>query len=305
MTKPILDLRPLRYFLAVAEEGQITRAAERLHFAQPALSQALAKLESDLGVRLLDRHARGVTLTVAGEAFIQKLRIAMTALDEAQDAVNPWVRGDLRLVVGFLPSLGPVARSPLRRLMRAHPEIDVETRHLTVGARLTELKRKQIDVEIVFPPPEEPDVIAETLILSPRFVVLSDSHRLAGETSLAFEQIEDETFPGRHPSVSEQWAREAFLTGYRGSQQPRAVETPTTLDEMWALVSAEKAIAVLPEFMVRGTEGEGVRAIPLTDVPPVEVCIARRREDSRQAVRAFFETVAGSLDGRSSEGDVS
>jgi DNA-binding transcriptional LysR family regulator len=287
-----LDLRQLRYFLAVAEEGQVTRAAERLHLAQPALSQAIAKLEADLGVRLLERHPRGVNMTPAGEAFVIKLREALIALDEAQDAVSPWVHGDLRLIVGFLPTVGAVARPLLRQLMMDHPEIDVETRHLGVGARLTELKRKQIDVEIVFPPPEEPDLVAETLIFAPRFVVLSERHPLAEEPSLVFEQIANETFPGRDPSVSEKWAEEAFLTGYRGSRPPRAVETPTTLDEMWALVSAGKAISVLPDFMVLRTEGDGVRAVPLTDVPPLEVCVTRRREDSRAAVRALFETLA-------------
>src|SRR3982074_3055485 len=99
MMKPILDLRPLRYFVAVAEEGQVTRAAERLHLAQPALSQALSKLEAGLRVKLLERHARGVSLTPAGKAFLQKLRGALAAMDDAQDAVSPWVQGELRLVV--------------------------------------------------------------------------------------------------------------------------------------------------------------------------------------------------------------
>ena len=267
----------------------MTKAAERLHIAQPALSQAIAKLEADLGVRLLERHARGVTATAAGEAFLHKARDALRAMDEAQDAVSPWLPSDSRLVIGFLSVLGPVVRPLLRRLMMNHPEIDVETRHIGLAARLRLLREREIDVELLFPPPEEQDIDVATVILSPRFVVLSERHALAGEESLVFEQIRNETFPGRHPSVPEQWAHDAWLSDYRGARPKRTTEAPTTVDEVWAMITAGKAIAVLPEFMVRHAAGDGVRAIPLADVEPLEVCLARRREDSRSPVRAFFE----------------
>ncbi len=78
---PHLDLRQFLYFVTVVEEGQITRAATRLHVAQPALSQAIAKLEDSVGVRLLERHARGVTPTPAGAAFLEKARAALTATE--------------------------------------------------------------------------------------------------------------------------------------------------------------------------------------------------------------------------------
>lgn len=292
--KQILDLRQLRYFIAVAEDEQVTRAAERLHIAQPALSQAIAKLEVDLGVRLLDRHARGVTLTAAGRAFLPKARDALSAIDDAQDAVSPWRPSDSRLVIGFLSVLGPVARPLLRRLMATSPEIDVETRHIDISGRLRLLREREIDVELLFPAPdEEDDVDVATVLHSPRFVVLSERHRLASEQSLLFEQIADETFPARHPSVPERWAHDAWLSDYRDTRAKRTAETPTTVDEVWAMISAGKAIAVLPEFMVRGTASDGVRAVPLTDVEPLEVCIARRREDRRAPVAALFSAVAG------------
>ena len=289
--KPITDLRHIRYFVAVAEDGQVTRAAERLHIAQPALSQAIAKLEADLGVRLLERHARGVSTTAAGEAFLAKARQALAALEGAQDAVSPWLRSDSRLVVGFLSSLGTVARPLLRALMMAHPEIDVETKNLDLAAGHSMLLQREIDVELLFAPPQDEELVFETVLLSPRFVVLSDRHRLAEEPSLLFEQIREETFPGRHPSVPQKWAHDVWLSDYRGARPARTAETPMTLDETWALVSAGKAVAVLPEFMVAGTVGDGVRAIPLTDVEPLEVALARRREDQRATVMAFFQVL--------------
>src|SRR5213593_484826 len=78
-----LRLEQLRYFVTVAEEGQMTRAARKLHLAQPALSQAIAQLEGELGIDLLERHPRGVTLTPAGEAFLPKARAALDADTDA------------------------------------------------------------------------------------------------------------------------------------------------------------------------------------------------------------------------------
>src|SRR5437588_12765470 len=86
--RPVSSLRHLRYFVTVGEEGQLTRAANRLHVAQPALSQAIAQLESQFGVELLERHARGVSLTPAGEAFFVKARVALAAVADADLAAR-------------------------------------------------------------------------------------------------------------------------------------------------------------------------------------------------------------------------
>ena len=179
--------------------------------------------------------------------------------------------------------------------MEKHPGVAVEIRHLRHTRRVVELKNGGIDAELLYPPTPDPDLVIETVASSPRYVLLAEHHRLGQETSLVFEQIADETFPGRHPSVSEQWAEEAWLSRHRGSKPPVTVEAPVTLDALWALVYSGKAIAVLPGFMVESSEGDGVRAVPLTDVPPLEIGLARRRDDTRAVVTSMFE-VARSLD---------
>src|SRR5712692_1492364 len=93
----------LRNFVTVAEEGQMTRAARKLHLAQPALSQAISQLESELGLVLLERHARGVTLTAAGEAFLPKARAALEAADDALRTAEALARAASgRMKVGFI-----------------------------------------------------------------------------------------------------------------------------------------------------------------------------------------------------------
>jgi DNA-binding transcriptional LysR family regulator len=288
-THPTIDLRHLRYLVVIVEEGQITRAAQRLHLAQPALSQAIAKLESQLGVRLLERRPRGVEPTPAGAAFYEKARLALDAVEEAYDVLTPWARSEVRLCLGYLPVLGQIARPWLRSFIGTHPDVDLETRHLSPQQRLLELKRGRIDAELLFPAPRDPELAHRVVLRSPRYVLMHDEHPLAGETSLEYAQIAEETVPARHPSVPEDWAREAWLMNYRGSRPQVTKEAPTSADEVWALVSAGKAISVLPEFMVYPTQGHGVRAIPLSDVEPVEVVLARRRDDIRATVSALFD----------------
>src|SRR5437764_7545890 len=96
------ELRQLRYFVMIADEGQITRAASRLHIAQPALSQAIAHLEARLGVALFVRHARGMTLTPAGEAFLGAARTALTALEDADRAARSRTPACDRIEWGFI-----------------------------------------------------------------------------------------------------------------------------------------------------------------------------------------------------------
>jgi DNA-binding transcriptional LysR family regulator len=291
------SLRELRYFVVVAEEGQMTRAAGRLNVAQPALSQTIAKLEQQVGADLLERHARGVRATAAGEAFLERARIVLAATEEAICAVEPWAERESRLCFGFKGSIQALTR-PLRRgLMERHPDIAIEVRHLGTFERLRELRAGRLDVELLYPAPAQTfELVSQTILRSPRYVVLSENHRLAREQQLRFEQIAEETFPARHPSVPEECARDAWLTSYRGADPKLSAEAPQGLDQLWTLIYANKAIAVLPRFLLSAAVGEGVRAIPLLDVEPVEVALARRRADRRPIVTALFEIAGDSAE---------
>src|SRR6266849_6022370 len=122
----------LRYFVTVAEEGQITRAAAKLHIAQPALSQAIAHLEADLGVALLQRHARGVTLTSAGEAFLPKARAAVASEREVEFAGESLTRATRGVIeLGFIGP-PPTMNAPqlFEAFSGARPEVQVSLRDL-------------------------------------------------------------------------------------------------------------------------------------------------------------------------------
>jgi DNA-binding transcriptional LysR family regulator len=284
------NLRELRCFVVVAEEGQITTAAARLQMAQPGLSQAIAKLESRLRANLLERHTRGVRLTAAGEEFLDSARAVLAATEEAISAVQPWVRGEDTLSLGFPPSAQALARPLRRRFMERHPGVEIEVRHLNDAERLTDLRAGRIDVELLYsPPPGEAGILTRTVLSAPRYAVLSEHHRLAGERQLRFEQIAGEPLSGGAHGIPEEWSGPGLLCGHRSSEPPVTAETPLELDQLWTLIYSGRAIAVLPGFMLSATVGDGVRAIPLLDVEPVEVLLARRRADRREVVGALFD----------------
>src|SRR5260370_41230811 len=117
----MLDLRQLHYFVVVVEEAQMTRAAARLHIAQPALSQAIGKLETDLGVRLFERHSRGVTPTEAGTAFFERASHALIAVQEAQESLDPLLQAAPPPVIGFSGPAGDPAPGPIPRVFLRQP----------------------------------------------------------------------------------------------------------------------------------------------------------------------------------------
>jgi LysR family hca operon transcriptional activator len=171
----------LRYFVAVAEEGQMTRAARRLHIAQPALSHAIAQLEADVGVELLARHARGVTLTPAGEVFLAKARTAVAAWEDAVQTASSLARERRGTVEFGFVGAAPGLDSPgaLEAFSRAHPHIELLYRELPFPSASTAAWLEDVDVAVCTRPPEDPAVWTQLLRREPRAVLVPQRHPLA------------------------------------------------------------------------------------------------------------------------------
>ncbi len=288
---PPFELRQLYCFVTVAEERQITRAAAKLNLAQPALSHTISRLENAVGVKLLERESRGVSLTPAGIAFLEKARRAVTAAQEAETVVGPFLRAEGELILGVTPGFHPAARPLLRRFIVEHPGVQARVQELVTARRLLELRAGVIDAELLLAPEsDEPGLVMEAVVHSPRHVLMASSHPLAGMAELRFEQIAHETFPGLHASLNVRWAKECWLTELRRGDPRLTEEKPLTLDELWALIRTGKAVDVLPDFMVAPMVGNGVCAVPLVGVAPFEFALARRANDTRAVLAALFDT---------------
>src|SRR6478735_129751 len=162
----------LRYFVTVVEEQQITRAAAKLHIAQPALSHAMAQLEAELGVQLLERHARGVTPTAAGARLYEKARVAVAASQDALETARSLARSKAGTVeFGFLGA-PPGLDSPdaLAAFAEAHPAIQIRYRDLPFPTRPTSSWIADVDIAVCHSPPADPTVWTRPLRREPRMV---------------------------------------------------------------------------------------------------------------------------------------
>ena len=186
--------------------------------AQPALSQAIAHLESDLGVELFERHPRGVTLTPAGEAFLVKARaawVADVAAAQTAQSLTRAARGEI--VVGFV---GPPPSLSDPELFDAfgerHPEAQVSFQDLPFPRGATADWLQEVDVAFCHRPMAEEGVCLHTVRIEPRALVAHKNHPLARRPELALADVLDETFVSYHPKVQSVWAGFHSLDDHRG-----------------------------------------------------------------------------------------
>jgi len=281
----------LRYFAAVAEEGQITRAARRLHIAQPALSQAITQLEKELGVQLLERHTRGVRLTAAGEVFYEKARVAVAATADAAETARWLARAQERTIeFGFLGS-APGLDSPalLTAYSLAHPRVTLRFRELRFPSASTGSWLAEVDVAVCHRPRPEPGVWTQALRFDPRWVLAPAAHRLAGRRELELAEVLDETFIGFHPSVEPSWAGFWSLDDHRGGPPERRTDDrAATPQEVLAALAVRDAITTIPASVARVVANgglNGVVVIPVRDCAPCRLVLVGR-EDRRNGVVA-------------------
>jgi DNA-binding transcriptional LysR family regulator len=281
-----IELRQMRYFTAVVEHGQISSAARALHLAQPALSQSIAGLERELGVELLTRHPRGVAPTPAGAAFYARACESITAADRA--AVDARAQA-LQLTIGFIPG-GLFAGMPvIDEFRRRRPEAALTISELNFANRLRLLRSHRLDAEILGPITNVDDLYVELLHSSPRVVLLSPDHRLAGRRSVAFADIADETFPGGHPDIPIDWLDFNWCTAERGRRPRMTAETPLTPEECVPLLGRGDVVAVGPAFLAESLRSYGVVSVPVTDIGPYTFGIACRADDRRPTILALMD----------------
>jgi len=287
----------LRYFITVAEEGQMTRAAARLHIAQPALSQSIANLEAELGFRLLDREPRGVRLTAAGEVFLEKARSAVAAEEEADSAARALARaaGGM-LEIGFV---GPPPTMAMPELMdsfsRECPRASISYSDLPYPRGRTAAWLADVDVAVAVEPALEPAVVSVVLRQEPRAVVMPTSHPLAGRGEVSVADVIGDVFISYHPDVQRGWCGLHCLDDHRGGP-PRELtqdRVETTMDMVVAL-GVGRGIAAIPRLDSRFAAGllPGSVAAVLGDAAPAKISLLTLRDGDNPLAAEFVEFAA-------------
>jgi DNA-binding transcriptional LysR family regulator len=281
-----VELRHLRYFVAVAEELHFRRAAERLHVSQPPLSQQIRALERELGVELFKRNRRRVELTAPGRALLEEARTVLAAVDHAVEVTQRVARGEAgELSVGFVGSAMYGALPDVLRDFRvARPGIELALRELPTGAALEALSEGRIDVGVVRPAQVDDGIAIDIVRREAVVVALPDGHALAGRPRLSLRDLTGETLV-LLPRREAPGLRAAVDTL---GETPGGVQEVTEIRTVLGLVSAGIGVSLVPES-VAGVERAGVVFLPLAGrAPTVDLALAWREDDPSPALAAFI-----------------
>ncbi|MFI1156098.1 LysR family transcriptional regulator [Streptomyces sioyaensis] len=261
-----IELRHFRCFLAIAETLSITRAAERLHLTQPAVSRTLRQLEQELGIRLVDRSTHHLALTPEGRAFRDRARIAVTAFDRALAAAH---HTDWPLRLGHAWSAaGTDTTALLRRWREEHPETPLEL--LRIDDRTAGLARGDVDVALLRGEVRAPGLITEQLATEPRVAGLPADDPLAGRTTLSLTELTDRTIALN--TVSGITTLDLWPAGAR----PASSITIGNTDDWIAAITGGRAVGVTTSATAEMHPHPAMAYVPLTGAPPVPVVIAWR-----------------------------
>jgi DNA-binding transcriptional LysR family regulator len=263
-----MELRALRYFVTVAEELHFGRAAERLHIAQPAVSQQIARLERELGVQLLDRSPRRVRLTDAGLRVLDAARDALVAADLVRTAASKSTSTTLR--IGTAAGLTARLERGIDALRERAPDFDVVLVDLPVAARLNALRRGELDLALARGVLSAPGLTVLPTWSEPLHVIVSNRHPAAGRDSVTVAEMAGSVLrvPARDSDPPLHDALGAALRE-AGVCVPLGRPTGTTQDTIVEVGSDPRSWAVLPADQIAETGSTRVRTVRLD--PPVTI----------------------------------
>ena len=288
-----MELRHLRYFVAVSEELHFTRAAERLHIGQPPLSQQIQLLEEEVGAKLLDRSRRWVRLTQAGKLFLEDARRILALSAEAAETARLAERGELgRLRIGFTSStpLTEVFNKAVNAYRKQFPAVTLSFTEMPTLRQVEALRDRSIDLGFLRPPEMElpRDVLIETLRQDPLVLVTPVSHPLARRSAVAIRELADFAFvtfrPNAGTGVQPLILRLCREAGFEPKVALQAGEGSTII----GLVAAGCGISILPESFT-GMRVKGVSYRRLSDRGAVtRLALARRSGEQLALADAFI-----------------
>ena len=298
-----MELRHLRYFVAVAEELHFSRAAERLHIGQPPLSQAIQSLEADIGAQLFERSKRWVRLTEAGKLFLQDARHILALSGLAAETARRAQRGEtgeLRIGFTFSVPFTPLFAAVINRYRQQFPAVSLNLHEMATQPQLEAISQRAMDIGFIRPPEGgeasiPTDTFKVTRLLKDRLVlVLPSNHALAAKRKLAIKELSQEAFvmypqsagTGIHPQIV-RLCREAGFS-------PRVVQEAGESSTVIGLVAAGCGISILPASFER-IQLEGVCYRPITDAAATTALLLVQRQGEKTAQVDEFVKLAREL----------
>jgi DNA-binding transcriptional LysR family regulator len=275
-----VELRQLRYFVAIAEEGSFSRAATRLHVSQPPLSTQIRSLEEELGAPLLARTNRGVSLTPSGQVFYEEARTILARLESARARTLQANRGDVGMLsVGFVSIADYGILPPALKSFRSQlPLVEVQLHELTTDAQIRELRAARLDLGFGLAPVEEHDLEFTSILREMLVLAAPADHPATAGGTVDLRSLSRDSFivPPRDiaPGLYDLTISRCRAAGFA----PRIVQNARQMQTVIGLVSCGMGLALVPSS-VRNLKRTGVRYMPLRGRPSrIGLGILRRRD---------------------------
>ncbi|WP_405139138.1 LysR family transcriptional regulator [Nocardia sp. NBC_01388] len=290
-----LELRHLRYVMAVADTLNFTRAAQQLHMSQPALSARIRSIERHLGAALFRRTTRAVALTESGVEFTERAREILRLLEEAESEVRKSVHGTV-LRIGFY---GAAARESttaiIDRFRASHPQVEVELCRYGWEDPTAGLRVRAVPLAFVRPPFDEHGLKLLPLHAEPRLAGLPASHPLATRTTIEVAELLGDPVVYRVTS-DQRWADFWYGAEARtNTPPPRRVEVRNLDDELQA-VAAGRAITMTTAAAAAYFPRPGVVYVPLTGLPRSRIALAWNTDESDPLCHAFIDAARAHIE---------
>ena len=289
-----LDLRRLRYFVAVADEMHFGRAAAQLYLAQPALSRQIRKLEEELGVELFVRTSRRVELTEAGRELLDAAKPLLAASLAAGRRARRAAKGGQRLTIGFFT--GDPITSAVRGLAIRRPDVVVDVVRIYWHDQTDSLLDGRVDVALLHLPVTTAGLKLVPLYDAPRVALLPRNHPLADRQEVSITDLANDPVI-LHRGASPAWEAFHNTDPRPDGSHPRSGPVVSNIEEKLEQVAAGRAISFLPvSAAVAITLQPDVVVVPVTDIPPTHVCLAWSVEAESELIRAFVSLVPDTID---------
>ncbi len=288
-----MELRHFRYFVAVAEELSFRRAAEKLNIAQPPLSAQIKALEQELHVRLFERSTRAVRLTQGGRVFLEEARAVLAASAQAEQRARQaeqGLAGSLRVGV-IAPMANPWLAGILRGFRQKFPGVQLSLFDLTSTEQLRRLRAHELDLGLLRPPVEYPELESKFLGESYQVLATPAGHPLAQKQPLDWPDFHNQELVLMHPSAQHGFYDGFFAQCARAGAKPRAVQYANDVQTKLWLISAGFGIAPISAMLALVKRpGLVFRSLP-AGLPPIQTVLAWRKDDNSAVLGHFLARV--------------
>lgn len=286
-----MELRHLRYFLAVAEELHFGRAAMRLQMAQPPLSQQIKQLETELGVLLFARTRRKVELTAAGQVLQREAQLLLQHLEQAISKTQQAERGEVgRLAIAFVSSaMYSLLPDYLKQYRGQYPHVEIVLHELSTQEQIQGLLDNRLDIGFMRPPIGHDMLSSRSVLKEPLVAALPLTHRLASQQHLSIQAMQTELFVLFPRAMATQLYDQIISLCHQGDFSPKVVQQAAQMQTILSLVAAEIGVAIVPASL-QNLQRRGVCFIPFQEsTPKAEVCVVWKQNQMTPTIETFLQ----------------